>query len=101
MIFLFLLACSGGDGGPNADDSASADDSGAPTDDSGDDTGFTAPPIVLTIHVDAANVSDKAPDGSAEHPFADLARAFDAVEEAVDQTPKPAVVVEVATGTYD
>jgi hypothetical protein len=102
LSFLLILACSGGDEGSNQDDSQSGgDDSGTASDDSGDDTGYTAPPIVLTIHVDAANVADKAADGSAEHPFADLASAFDAVQVAVDQTPKPAVVVEVATGTYD
>jgi hypothetical protein len=102
LTFLFFLACGGDDGGSNGDDSrGGGDDSGTYSDDSGDDTGYTAPPIVLTIHVDAANVADKAADGSAEHPFADLASAFDAVEQAVAQTPKPAVVVEVATGTYD
>jgi hypothetical protein len=103
VSLLLLLACDGAGGG--ADDSSgggSTDDSSVPSDDSGrDDTGYTAPPIVLTIHVDAANVSDAAPDGSPEHPFPDLATAFDAVELAVAQTPKPAVVVEVATGTYD
>ena len=102
MTFLLFLACSGAGGGSDSEDSyGGGDDSGTPSDDSGDDTGYTAPPIVLTIHVDAANVSDKAADGSTEHPFADLASAFDAVELAVAQTPKPAVVVEVATGTYD
>jgi hypothetical protein len=102
-VLRFLLAGSGDNGGSDGDDSAShGDDSGTPSDDSGDDdTGTVAPPIVLTIHVDAANVADTAPDGSPEHPFPDLASAFDAVEVAVQQTPKPAVVVEVATGTYD
>jgi hypothetical protein len=104
LSFLFLLlACDGESPGSGEDDSrSSGDDSGTVADDSGgDDTGKTAPPIVLTIHVDAANVVDKMSDGTAEHPFADLASAFDAVEHAVAQTPKPAVVVEVATGTYD
>jgi hypothetical protein len=102
-LFLLFLACSADDNGSDTDDSRyNGDDSGTASDDSGgDDTGTIAPPIVLTIHVDAANVADKAPDGSTEHPFPDLARAFDAVELAVQQTPKPAVVVEVATGTYD
>jgi hypothetical protein len=100
LSFLFLLACSGSSGG-NDDDNTPRDDSGHPPDDSGDDTGTSAPPIVVTIHVDAANVTDETPDGSAEHPFADLASAFDAVEEEVTHSPKPAVVVEVATGTYD
>lgn len=102
-FLLILLACGADNGGSNADDSRSTgDDSASPPDDSasGDDTGETAPPIVLTIHVDAANVTDTVADGSAEHPFPDLASAFDAVEVAVQQTPKPAVVVEVATGTY-
>ena len=102
MSFLLFLACSAQDNFEPDDSGHNADDSGTPSDDSGlgDDTGSTAPPIVLTIHVDAANVADKAADGSEEHPFANLASAFDAVEVAVEQTPKPAVVVEVATGTY-
>jgi hypothetical protein len=103
LSLLLFLACSAEDGSKPDDSAYNGDDSGTPSDDSGlgDDTGETAPPIVLTIHVDAANVTDLAADGSAEHPFADLASAFDAVELAVQQTPKPAVVVEVATGTYD
>jgi len=102
-LFLLFLACSAENGSKQDDSSYGGDDSGTPSDDSGvgDDTGETAPPIVLTIHVDAANVADKEADGSAEHPFADLASAFDAVQHAVLQTPKPAVVVEIATGTYD